>query len=453
MTMSNVLCIDEEGGVLQALGKSLREMGHRPVLATSLRTGVEAVLREEVDLIISDHRFSDGSGVELLEMLRRRGSEIPVIMMSSYSSVEQAVLAMRHGAVDYLTKPPRAEAIRIAVKNAIEIDRMRRVTEGYRRELTTLGGPRALVGSSPVFHRVLEVVEGVAQSRATILIEGESGTGKELIARAIHERSPREPQPFVTLNCAALPEGLVESALFGHERGAFTGATGRLVGAFERAHRGTLLLDEVSEMRFDLQSKLLRAIQEHEIERVGGGRSIAVDVRIVATTNRDLLAEVERGAFRRDLYYRLAVVPIRMPALRERPEDIPELVEHFATFFAAQLGIRRPEVTPEALESLRRRPWPGNVRELANAVERAVILDHSGRLSVETFGPGAALGEPAVPGSGEAAPAAEPEIFDLRAIQRRAIDRALTATGGHRTRAAQLLGISDRTLRNRLRAS
>lgn len=303
---------------------------------------------------------------------------------------------------------------------------------------------------------LFSTVRAVASTRATILIEGESGTGKELIVRALHEMSPRAAQPFVAVNCAALPEGLVESTLFGHERGAFTGANARYIGAFERADGGTLLMDEISELRLDLQAKLLRAIQERQFERVGGTRPVKVDVRIVATTNRDLAREVEAGRFRADLFYRLRVVPIRVPALRERPDDVAALVKFFAARAAAELGVSDPHVPEDVLRALARRPWPGNVRQLEHAVERAVILSTNGVLDIEDV-----LLEDAVDVSnpadsvGSAVPTApadrnQEEPINLRALERRAIERALHATGGHRMRAAKLLGISDRTLRSKL---
>ncbi len=454
--MSTILYIDDEPRVGQVLEDSLRGMGHRPVRATTLGEGIEVVGREAIDLIISDHRVADGTGIELLETLRQQGYDIPVIVTSPYSNVENAVLSIRHGAVDYLTKPLRAEAIRIAVNNAIELDRIRRVNEGYRRELSTLRRSQTIVGKSAALQRAMETVNRVAPTRATVLLEGESGTGKELIARAIHERSPRRPEPFVTVNCAALPEGLVESTLFGHERGAFTGATARTAGAFERAHRGTLLLDEISEMRLDLQGKLLRAIQEQEFERVGGHSIVKVDVRIVATTNHDLRAEVDAGRFRGDLYYRLNVVPIRTPALRERLEDVPDLVEHFAAFYAAQVGVRRPVVTAEAITWLQQQPWPGNVRELANTIERAVILCRSGRLTPEAFAVQRPelrrpVAPPATSSPAGSLPTPEEATLNLQVLERVTIRRALEATRGHRARAAQLLGICERTLRNKLK--
>jgi DNA-binding NtrC family response regulator len=307
----------------------------------------------------------------------------------------------------------------------------------------------------------METIATVAPTKATVLLEGESGTGKELFARAIHDQSPRHDAPFISINCAAMPEGLVESALFGHEKGAFTGATTRTAGAFERAHGGTLLLDEISEMRLDLQAKLLRVIQEHEFERVGGHQAIRVDVRLIATTNRDLKAEADAGRFRNDLFYRLNVVPIKTPPLRDRKEDVPVLVQHFARRAAEEIGVSVTGVAPETIDLLLRHSWPGNVRELANAVERAVILSRGGVLRPEAFqgileavvsrppagaaGP-AAGARPAVGATSEATI----EPFNLDELERRAIGRALVATGGNRTRAAKLLGISERTLRNKL---
>ncbi len=458
--MPNILCIDDEPSVGVVLEHHLKQLGHQPVLVASVDEALQAVRRQSFDLIISDFRMPQATGLDLLELLRQQGSDVPVIIMTGYASIEHAVLSVRHGAVDYLSKPLRQEALRLAVSNAIEVSRLKRENEQYRREITTLRGARTIVGESRALRGVMETLDAVAPTRATVLLEGESGTGKELFARAIHERSPRRAQPFVTVNCAALPEGLVESALFGHERGAFTGASSRQQGAFERAHLGTLLLDEISEMRLELQAKLLRAIQEQEIERVGGSQPVPVDVRIVATTNRDLLAEVEAGRFRRDLYYRLAVVPVHTPPLRDRLDDVPRLVRHYVEFHANQLGIKPPVVTPAALEHLMAYGWPGNVRELANVVERAVILGRGGTLGPESFAlvperrggaPAPALPAGAAPiavASPSAAPARLP--FDLRELEQDAIERALAATGGHREKAADLLGISVRTLRNKL---
>jgi DNA-binding NtrC family response regulator len=461
--MAHILCVDDDPGVLVVLEQVLAGLGHPTTLASSVGDALELARRESFDLVITDYRMPDASGLDLLAQLRESGFETPVIVMTGYSTVELAVDAMKRGAADYLTKPLRAEALRIAVTQALEVHRLKRTNDAFRRELTDLQGARAIVGDSPALRKVMETIAAVAPTRATVLIEGESGTGKELVARAIHEQSPRAEGPFVTVNCAAVPEGLVESAMFGHERGAFTGATTRSTGAFERAHGGTLLLDEISEMRLDLQSKLLRAIQEQEFERVGGSQSVRVDVRILATTNRDLVTEVDAGRFRRDLFYRLSVVPVHTPPLRERLEDLPALVDHFVRQFSAQLGMKPPVVPLETLSLLRNHAWPGNIRELANAIERAVILQKGGRLVITPMpvAPGlaamrpapAAAKSPAMVRDGDGtspAPAAAADLLNLRDLERVTIERALVATGGHRAQAAKLLGISERTLRNKL---
>lgn len=469
--MGAILCVDDEPAVGAVLEHVLEDLGHEPVLAGSVDEAIQILSHQRVDLIIADCIMPGRDGFELLDHLREQGLEIPIIIMSGYSSVEHAVVAMRRGAVDYLTKPLRSESIRIAVKNALEVDRLRRENDEARREIIALRGTRSIVGDSPALREVMGAIDAVAPTRAAVLLQGESGTGKELFAREIHARSPRHDHPFVTVNCAALPEGLVESAMFGHERGAFTGATARMPGAFERATRGTLLLDEITEMRLDLQSKLLRALQEQEIERVGGIQPIKVDVRVIATTNRELEAEVEAGRFRRDLYFRLNVVAIRTPPLRERPEDIPVLVEHFVDRNALELGLKPPVILPETYDYLRKRSWMGNIRELANAVERAMILHSGPTLTPESFDPPWAgalrAGEafvrvsqaPVVPAGPEpsmavsgSAPAADDSVLDLHELERIAIRRALLRTGGHKTKAAELLGINERTLRNKLRA-
>jgi DNA-binding NtrC family response regulator len=443
--MATILCVDDEPSVGVILEHTLAKMGHRPLLVSSVDEAMQTALRSPLDLIIADYRMPKHTGLDLLAMLEQEGLQIPVIIMTGYSSIEHAVISIKAGAIDYLTKPVRAETLEIAVQQALEVVRLRRENEIFRREILRIRSTRALVGDSDAFRRVMEVIGTVAPTRATVLLQGESGTGKELFARALHDQSPRHDAPFVTINCAAMPEGLVESALFGHEKGAFTGATVRTAGAFERAHGGTLLLDEISEMRLDLQSKLLRVIQEQEFERVGGTQPIKVDVRLVATTNRNLKAEVDAGKFRSDLFYRLNVVPIRTPALRERPDDIPRLAHHFIQRAADHLGIPAPAIAPETMLLLQRYRWPGNVRELANAIERAVILFRGAVLRPSAF-------DEHLRESGQLMPAApaEPQPYDLDAIERRTIERALEATAGNRTRAAKLLGISERTLRNKL---
>ena len=306
-------------------------------------------------------------------------------MLTGHATIEHAVAAIKAGATDYITKPLQVDQLQHAVSQALELSRLKRENQALRDEVMEIRAAREIVAKSPAMRQVLQTVSTAAPTRATILLQGESGTGKELLARAIHDQSDRSDRAFVKLNCAALPEGLVESALFGHEKGAFTGAIKRVEGAFERAHDGTLLLDEITEMRLDLQSKLLRVLQEQEFERVGGTTTIRVDVRIVATTNRDIEQSVERGEFRRDLFYRLSVMPIHIPGLRERPDDIPILAHHFAQNAASQLGREITGITPDALSLLQRYQWPGNVRELQHAVERAVILTQGTVLLASSF--------------------------------------------------------------------
>ncbi len=473
--MATILCVDDEPATGVVLEHHLSKIGHRPLLASSVEEAFRTIQRTTVDLVVADYMMPGATGLDLLQLLDKERLRIPVIIMTGHSSVEHAVISIKSGAIDYLTKPIRPETLEIAVNQALEVMRLRRENDQFRREISKIKATRTLIGDSEPFRRVMETISTVAPTRATVLLEGESGTGKELFARAIHDGSPRSDQPFFTINCAAMPEGLVESALFGHEKGAFTGATMRTAGAFERANGGTLLLDEISEMRLDLQSKLLRVIQEHEFERVGGQQPIRVDVRIIATTNRDLKAEVDAGRFRGDLYYRLHVVPIHTPALRDRPEDIPLLVHHFARRVAEELGVQVPPITPEAIALLQQYRWPGNVRELSNAVERAVILSRGGATTAEIFArfldaqkagksaaaaPMGGVTMPLVAPSSEVpvplAPAARAPLilpensFSLDEMEKVLIERALTATNGNRTRAAKLLGISERTLRNKL---
>ncbi len=468
--MTTILCIDDEPATAALFDQILTGQGYEVLLAGTAAEAHAALDGGTVDLILADDDLPGLSGLELLRLMEDRSRKIPVVIVTGASSVADAVLSMRGGAVDYLTKPVRAETLLITVRHALEYIQLRRENETFRHELSRLRSLRKFIGRSPAVRELLDVVATVAPTRASVLLEGESGTGKELLARAIHEQSQRRDRPFVTVNCAALPEGLVESVLFGHEKGAFTGASTKSTGAFERADGGTLLLDEVSEMRLDLQAKLLRAIQEQEFERVGGRESIQVDVRLISTTNRDLFDEVRHGRFRADLYYRLQVVPVRTPPLRDRLEDIPVLVQHFLQATAEQLGIRPGELDPATIPFLQQYPWPGNVRELANAVERSVILARGRPLTPEVFATHLRVNDPhptlfpamqatpvvpirprdgAVPAAAAAAPPEELPL-NLDELERQTIARALQRTGGNRTKAAQLLGISERTLRNKL---
>ena len=469
--MATILCLDDEPAIGLILQDTLERAGHQTVAAHNVPQALQALAGGAVDLIISDYRMPGLTGLEFLALLRQEGYETPLIMLTGYGSIEHAVAAIKAGAIDYITKPVRAEQLELAVNQALEVVRLRRENERLRKEVMEYRNERQIIGDSPAIRRVLQTVATAAPTRATVLLEGESGTGKELFARSIHAQSERRDGPFIKLNCAALPEGLIESALFGHEKGAFTGAIKRVEGAFERANGGTLLLDEISEMRLDLQAKLLRVLQEQEFERVGGSTAIKVDVRIIATTNRDLAAFAAAGQFRQDLYYRLSVIPVRLPSLRERKEDIAVLAYRFATHYAQEIGKGIMGISPQALELLQQYEWPGNVRELQHAVERAVILSGETMLPVHAFDgqrfglsgnwsgptPARISGEFLAVNSGNGnATLAVPEgavvltSLNVNEAEAKLIERALAVSNGNRTKASDLLGMSVRTLRNKL---
>ena len=479
--MATILHVDDEPSVGLMLEDTLERAGHTPIGVRSVPEALRALERGGIDLIISDYRMPGISGLEFIQLLAREGYDVPLIMLTGFASIEHAVASIKAGAIDYITKPVRPQQLELAVDQALEYVRLRRENETLRKEVMQFRNERQIIGDSPAIRRILQTVAMAAPTRATVLLQGESGTGKELFARAVHDQSDRRDKPFIKLNCAALPEGLVESALFGHEKGAFTGAIKRVEGAFERANRGTLLLDEISEMRLDLQAKLLRVLQEQEFERVGGTSPIKVDVRIVATTNRDLAAEADQGTFRQDLYYRLSTIPVLIPPLRDRPEDIPVLALRFAMRTAAEIGKKIDGLTPDALESLQHYPWPGNIRELQHVIERAVILTPDPMIQPHClegtrFGLAHSLGTPsirprslsrpesmlavaggrssggfpAVPSGGGQAGAINLVSLNVADAERVLIQHALAAADNNRTKAADLLGISVRTLRNKL---
>ena len=466
--MARILCVDDEPAALTVFRSVLEEADHRVVGVNNVDAALTVLERGKTDLVVSDYQMPDRTGLELLAEMDRRDWAIPVVMVTGYGSIQHAVAAFKAVAVDYVTKPIQATQLQLTVEQALETERLRSENRQLRSEVQELRGRWKIVGDSAKLRQVMDTIDSVAPTRAAVLLQGESGTGKELLARAIHARSSGgEERPFVSVNCAALPENLVESTLFGHEKGAFTGAVKQTKGAFERADGGTLLLDEISEMRLDLQAKLLRVLQEQEFERVGGTETIRVDVRIVATTNRSLSEEVRDGRFREDLYYRLNVVPIRVPPLRERTSDIPRLARYFAKRTATEAGLPEPDLTGEALDLLQEYAWPGNVRELSHTVERAVILKGAGaELRAEHFdpdrfglavphGPRNGPGPGPVPsrraGAGEVGEdSVVLDTLDLDEVEAVLIEKALERTGGNRTRAAGLLGISPRTLRNKL---
>ncbi len=440
----------------------LERAGHEPVAVEGVADALQLLRRERVDVVVSDWQMPSLDGFDLLELMKVEGLTAPVVMVTAFGGVANAVAAIKAGAVNYLCKPFQSEELELALTQALSVAKLRDENAELLREVQTRRGSVEIVGESFALRKLLESVAAAAKTRATVLLQGESGTGKELLARAIHDQSDRRDKPFIRINCAALPEGLIESTLFGHERGAFTGALKRTFGAFERANGGTLLLDEISEMRVDLQPKLLRVLQEREFDRVGGAGPVNVDVRVIATTNRDLAAEAVAGRFRQDLYYRLSVFPIIVPPLRDRRDDIPLLAYRFAAKAAADAAKSFQGFAPDALDVLREHSWPGNVRELQHAVERAVILSNEATLSAHLFAPiktelrpGAehALSRRNASEMGGELPGAHRLVvpsLDLTDIERHAIEHALMLSNGNRTRAAALLGIDVRTLRRKL---
>ena len=461
--MATILCVDDEAASILILEDALQRAGHKTIGVHNVQAAMNVLTRGGIDLIVSDYRMPGATGLEFLAELEREGIDVPLVMVTGNASIEHAVASMKAGAIDYITKPIRAQQLELAVDQALEFVRLKKENAQLREEVTQFRTAREIIGESASLNRIMETIRTVARTRATVLLQGESGTGKELLARAIHNLSDRAEGPFISINCAALPDSLVESTLFGHEKGAFTGAVKQVKGAFERAHGGTLLLDEISEMRLDLQAKLLRVLQEQEFERVGGNQVIKVDVRIVATTNRDLAEYANAGEFREDLYYRLSVMPVVVPPLRDRLEDIPLLVQHFARRVAADIGKPMTGVSAETIDLLQKYGWPGNIRELSHAVERAVILSPSDVLHPEAFdagrfglvegtgGPGGALSKSGAPPAGASSEdGVWIETLNLGEIEGIMIERALQKTDGNRTHASELLGISVRTLRNKL---
>jgi DNA-binding NtrC family response regulator len=445
-----LLVVDDESTQREMLSSILTRAGFRVTTAPTAEEALDRLGREACDLLLTDQRMPGMDGLGLLDRARGVRPDLPVVLMTAYGSVSDAVSAMKRGASDYLTKPFEKEELLLVIERAL---RQRRLEDevvslrGALKERYRLGN---LIGTSPGMQEVFSLVERVAHTDVPVLIQGESGTGKELIARALHENSPRAAGPFVALNCAAVPEGLLESEFFGHERGAFTGAHRSHAGRFEQARGGSLFLDEIGAMRIDLQAKLLRAIQEKEIQRLGSASTVPVDVRIVAATGEDLEDAVRRKTFRDDLYYRLNVVPILLPPLRERREDIPLLVDHFLSAAAKRFNRDPLGATPEVLDRMQDHPWPGNVRELENCVERMVVLARSSRLSLDDLPPAVRKGPEAQEG-GASGLDLPPGGVSLVELERRLIRQALQRTHGRLRPAARLLGISYKTLQYRVR--
>jgi two-component system, NtrC family, response regulator HydG len=442
-TKARVLVVDDEQSARSGLEKLLRQDGYEVDVASDGVAALAVAAERPPDVVVTDLKMPRMDGVELLKKLREQDIDLPVIMVTAFGDVSSAVVAMRHGAEDYLTKPVDFDALALAIERALERRDLKVEAENLRRQLRERDGEglEGLIGASPAMQKVYRVARQVAAARATVLITGESGTGKGELARAIHKKGPRGGGPFITLHCAALAESLLESELFGHEKGAFTGADRRRAGRFEQAHGGTLFLDEVGEIPAATQVKLLRVLQERTFERVGGNEVIEVDVRLVAATNRDLSEDVRQGRFREDLYYRLNVVHIEMPPLRLRGSDVLVLAEHFLRRFAQENKKRVEGFAEEARAKIVAHRWPGNVRELENAIERAVVLCEGSAIAGDDLPIDVApmpKGALRVPGA------------TMAEIERFAILTTLEATNGSTTKAAEMLDISVRTIQYRL---
>ncbi len=425
--MAHLLIVDDDANTLASLARAFRLAGHEATVCDQAARALELAKAQRFDMIFSDVVMPGKDGLALLEDLKAAGVSSPVVMISGQANVEMAVRATRLGADDFLEKPLSTEKLLLTVDNVLKLERL----EEENRQLRQRVGRHEIVWASEAMRRVMAQVERVAASETRVCILGETGTGKELIARTLHERSPRRAGPFVTLNCAAVPAELIESELFGHEKGAFTGAAVRHVGKFEQAHRGTLFLDEIGDMPLAMQAKLLRVLEEGEVERVGGGQPITVNARVLVATLRNLDELVQGGVFRQDLYHRVYVFPLRLPPLRERLEDIPVLVAHFARQIADQNGWKEKAIAPEAIEELRRYPWPGNVRELRNVVERLLLLSDS-RVDRDAV-------EMALPATGRAPGGALAERVE--AFEREAVLAELDRHNYQMTETAKALGL------------
>jgi two-component system response regulator AtoC len=442
-----ILIADDDDALRESLELVLAAEGYEVVAARDGTQALALLDGQAVDVVLCDLRMPGIDGLELLPQLVRRLPGVPVLLMSAYGSADLAVEAMRRGAYDYLAKPFQPSEVLLTLKKAKEREKLRRTNAILQRDVERAAGERPIVAASAPMIQVLELVERAAEFKATVLLQGESGTGKEVLARALHAQSPRRGEAFVAVNCAAIPEALLESELFGHAKGAFTGADRARRGLFSEADGGTIFLDEIGELPIALQAKLLRVLQEEEVRGVGEAKPRTVDVRVIAATARNLESEVAAGRFREDLFYRLDVVRVNVPPLRERREDIPLLVDHFLGRSLATLGKSVASVDDDALERLVAYQWPGNVRELENVLERAVILARGDRLSLADLPPNLAT----VRGDRRSASRDLSLRRARRALEARLIQEALDATGGNRTHAAKLLGISHRALLYKLK--
>jgi two-component system, NtrC family, response regulator PilR len=448
-----LLVVDDEPSMREFLEIMLSQEGYQVTLASNGEEGFKLYRQDEPDLVLTDVKMPGMSGLELIKEIHSLDPAIPIIAITAYACADDAVRAVRAGAYDYLSKPFQIDDLRVIIRNALETRRLRKENQALRESLDGQHRFGDIIGKSPQMAEIFDLISRVAPSKASVLIVGESGTGKELVARAIHKHSARVTRPFITINCTAIPESLLESEMFGHIKGSFTGAVGNKPGLVEAAHTGTLFLDEVGDIPLSVQAKLLRFLQEREYRRVGGTDDRKIDVRVIAATNRKLEKEMELGNFREDLYYRLNVIRIHVPPLAEREEDVPLLVDHFLKKFSAEQGKHIKKVSSLALRILCNYDFPGNIRELENIIERCVTLEDSDQLTADNL-PAKLVEGPVSKGSPLTDLDIPPDGIDLNRamenVERRMITKALDITGGNRARASALLGISFRSLRYRL---
>ncbi len=438
-----ILVVDDEKNTREGLKEAIAALGYRALTAEDGRRAVEILGTEPVDIVLADLKMPGMDGLELLKKVQSLAPATVFIIMTAYGTVETAVAAMKQGAHDYLTKPVNLDQLELLIERTLKKKNLEAENIYLKEQLEKRFGFESLIGRSAPMERIYEMIRQIRNSTATVLISGESGTGKELVARAIHHQSPRSGRPFFPVHCASLAPTLLESELFGHEKGAFTGAVGQKKGRFELADGGTIFLDEVGEIPPGIQVKLLRVLESREFERVGGGRPIRVDVRVLAATNSDLEARIAEGSFREDFYYRLNVVRIHIPPLRDRREDIPLLTSYFIREFSEANGKEVSAITPRAIHLLQSYDWPGNVRELKNCVESMVVLTKSSALDIDDL-------PPQIRDAPSEAPVSRPSTLNLKSAEKDIIVQALRASGGNKSRAAERLGISRRTLYRKL---
>ena len=451
--MADILLVEDKDSLRRVLRLTLENAGYTVAEAVDARAALNEIANSRHRLVLTDLRMPNGSGLDVLRSARSADADVPVIVMTAFGSIDEAVQAMKDGAHDFLQKPVDSNHLLLLVERALEQARLRSENVLLREEWSRHYGFPRIIGESEVVKKAVAETQRVAQTEATVLLLGESGTGKELFARAVHHLSGRRDKPFVAINCAAIPETLIENELFGHERGAFTGASDRRQGKFELASGGTVFLDEIGELPLAVQGKLLRAIEEKVIDRIGGRAPVAVDVRVVAATNKDLKAAVDNGEFRGDLFFRLAVFPIEIPPLRHRADDIVLLARHFAGEIGRELRGREAQLSDDAITALKRHRWPGNVRELENAIERACILSDTMTLEPADLGFGATEKEnvDALPHLDLSGTLSDVAHRVLRLVERRKIQSALEANQGNKSKTAEDLGVSYKTLLNKMK--